>query len=314
MLQDITSLFRQAGFKVKKPVKIESNRFSYALKSTALDNWNFHAFYAFRQIQKKRKPLVKTFATIGSGNGVDALGAYFAFPKLENVVMTDINKNVIGLCEKNFSKNAVNKINSMAFEGFLCEPLIKNGINADLIYGNIPNVPDDSGKLFEGRNSSGFLERKHYGNIPKEFEDYYMVSIYALLKSAKKALAKNGTILLNFGGRVPFGLMPKMFKQNGYSFKEISCGFKMQTETMEMLLGYKKGEEQNGINFDFFEYNKSVNLLKKKRVQNPTNKIGGKKLKGMLAPFRLNSAQALKLFRKKQKIGHTVHLLAGNKE
>ncbi len=185
------------------------------------------------------------------------------------------------------------------------------GAKADVIYANIPNIPENPKKIFVGRNSSGFLDRSLYGDVPAEFEKYFMVSQYALLNSAKAALAKNGSVLVNFGGRVPYMLLPKMFETCGYGFEEVCCGFKMQTETREMLEGYKKGEEQYGIKFDFYKYGESVRFLASERIGNPTSKIPGDKLKKILEPFKVSSGDGLRLFRKGVAIGHTVHLLKG---
>jgi len=114
-----------------------------------------------------------------------------------------------------------------------------------------------------------------------------------------------------FGGRVPYELIPKLFKDTGYKSEEVCCGFKMQTETEEMLEGYSKGEAENGISFDFYRYEDSVKFLKSKKIADPTADIKGDALKEMLAPFKVSSKQALELFRKGAKIGHTVHVLSG---
>ena len=318
MPQDITRLFRDANIKTVKPILIESNEYSYTVKEETPDNWNFHAFYAFKKLQQERAQkglAVKTFATIGSGNGVDAIGAYHIFPGLETALMVDINRQVLGLCKNNFARNtdADSKgVHYDAIEGSLCQRLVDMQIKADLIYANIPNVPEEPGRIFIGRNSSGFLDRPLYGSVPEEFERHFMVSQYALLKSAKKALAKNGTLVVNFGGRAPYKLLPKMFKENGYRFSEVCCGFKKQTETEVMLLGYGKGEQEYGVEFDFYRYEAAMQLLQEKKINNPTDEIRGDKLKEILEPFKVSSAQSLELYRKGEKIGHTVHLLAGD--
>lgn len=317
MPQDITGLFRAAGIAAERPVRIETNEHSYTVKENPADNWNFHAFYAFKRLKlardAKSRP-TKIFATIGSGNGVDAIGASRIFGGLEKVMMTDIDGRVVGLCKENFSKNLGRKNQTLEFgaaEGFLCAPLIEAGVKADVIYANIPNIPENPRKVFVGRNSSGFFDRSLYGDVPEEFEKYLMVSQYAILKSAKKALAKGGDIVVNFGGRVPYGLIEKLFEKCGYGFGELCCGFKMQTETREMLEGYGKGEGQNGVEFDFYRHDESMRFLESKGIENPTSKIKGAKLKELLSSFRVSSKEGLNLFGRGAAIGHTVHLLRG---
>lgn len=318
MANDITNIFNATGIKAKRPIKVESNEFSYIVKENPHDNWNFFAFHAFREISNSRSKLnlpVKSFATIGSGNGVDALGAFYVFPKLESIFITDINSKVLGICEKNFSANLPKKKKAFRYdvlEGNLCEPLIEKGIKADVIYANIPNIPDDAENIFVGRNSSGFFDKAVHLAAPEEFQRYLMSLQYSFLMSAKKALAKDGVVVMNFGGRVPYKLIPKMFDSCGYNFKEICCGFKKQTEGEEMFPAYSKGEREYGVAFDFYLHDESLKLMDSMKISNPGAKISGEKLKEILAPFKITATEGLELFSKGKKIGHTVHLLSGS--
>ena len=61
--------------------------------------------------------------------------------EIETIVLTDINQAALEVSEKNLRSYSSGK-KVAALNGSLCQPLIEAGITVDLIYENLPNIPD----------------------------------------------------------------------------------------------------------------------------------------------------------------------------
>lgn len=125
---------------IAQSILLEEAPYTYPIKEKVWDNWLPFAYRAFSKIAQRRKN-IRSFATIGCGSGADAIGAYYAFPKLETIILSDIDELVSTLARENVLRNT-RSINVQALFGSLCAPLSNQDIHVDLIYENLPNIPD----------------------------------------------------------------------------------------------------------------------------------------------------------------------------
>src|SRR3989338_7768368 len=110
---DIAGMLEEGlSIKFPHPVEVIETGSTYPIKSEIWDNWFPFAYMAFRNLAKKLgdagRP-IKSFATIGTGGGADALGALFAFGSLDRIILTDINENVVPIARENVEKYASSK-------------------------------------------------------------------------------------------------------------------------------------------------------------------------------------------------------------
>ena len=136
---------------------------------------------------------------------------------------------------------------------------------------------------------------------------------YALLESAKPILNPDAAVVAAVGGRMPLEILEQLFGDSGYRLKELSVGFKPQSEALIDFIGYARFEQQYGVSFEFYRYGAGNKCLKRNGITNPCFTASGKEIKRLLHPYRVNATQALSLHRKGVTIGHTVHMLSARR-
>ena len=311
--QDVSSLFRESG--IEKHVVVTTNEHMYTLKDEIEDNWLFYTFSGFRELQKRLMQEGKTTkkaAIIGTGNGVDALGAYLLIDGIEELLITDIDPRVMEFSVENIRRNIPDdNLGVYTFVGDLCKPISERGLNVDMVYGNLPNLPSDSDDLSEGLKLSSLYRRENSGlSMPSYITGYLLEMQRLFLDSAKAILNPGGSVLPIIGGRVPYELFPRMFAEAGLNLEELCSGFKKQTEPDVVIPEYA-GAERDGIIFSFYPFAEAKEHLKKLGVANPTTKIDGMKLSSALRAYRVSAREALSLYREGIDLGHTVHFFRG---
>ncbi|MEK6876683.1 MAG: hypothetical protein AABX63_04675 [Nanoarchaeota archaeon] len=311
--QDVSELFRESG--INKKVVVATNEHMYTLKDDIEDNWLLYTFFGFRElnnrlIQEGKTP--KRVAIIGTGNGVDALGAYFIIDGIEELLITDIDPRIMEFSVENIQKNiSDDELGIYPFVGDLCKPISERGLNVNLVYGNLPNLPSDSNDLLEGLKLSSLYKRENSGlRMPSYITAYLLEMQMLFLDSAKAILNPGGSVLPIIGGRVPYELFPRMFAEAGLSLEELCSGFKRQTEPDIVILEYA-GAERDGIIFSFYPFTEAKEHLKKIGVANPTTRVDGMELSSALRDYRISAREALNLYREGIGVGHTVHFFRG---
>ncbi len=313
--QDITPLFHAVGLPLT--VHVSVNEHTYEVDSAhPQDNWLYPALKGFqimrdRLVREKKK--VRTFATIGTGQGVDAIGAYRLFHPA-HIVLTDIHPDVVPVALKNARKNIPHlSCTVRGYVGNLCEPLVQHGVVADIIYANLPNIPlAGSGSAFSGQLTSTFFDERWVAGCTQQLETYLLAVQHAFLVSAHDCLAPGGSVIVTLGGRVPLALVHKMFTDTGYVYQELVNYFKLQSQPEWVLGGYARAEEQHGVSFDFYRFDAAHASLQK---HFESASLTAAALKRLLQPFRVSATDALKRFvYHQERIGHVVQVIRGKKQ
>ncbi len=312
--QNVSSLFASVG--IKHPVIINTTEHTYEVNAVKpKNNWLYPAFKGFLKLRKKLpcgKSSTLTFASIGTGQGIDAIGAYHIFhPK--KIIITDIHPEVIPIAKNNFLKNTDHKTNFVAYVGNLCDPLSKNKIVADIIYANLPNIPFEGvGSNFGGQLTSTFFNEQWINNKSRILEKYLLSLQNAFLYSAWPNLSPRGSVIVNLGGRIPLQLIKKMFTDAGFKYEELFNTLKIQSQPEWVLGGYARAEEKYKVTFDFYRFDAAKSKYGKKLEK---ENLSANKLKKMLRPFRISATEGLKLLIYRQEtIGHLVQIIRGVKK
>ena len=304
---------------LNRPMHLLMNDHTYELSDDPKDNWIYHAWLGWLklrnalQLEKRQgwSDLVHTFATIGTGPGIDALQAAVVF-QANRIVMTDIQPSSVQIASQNFARNAMelldrSQIQYCALEGSLCAPLEQHDIRPDVLYMNLPNIPGGQmDAVMNGMCSSTFVADETIDSVPELYKNYLLGLQYLALKEAKNTLAQSGSAVVNLGGRIPSTVVQQLFDACGLHYRELSTSFKRQTQPEEVVTGYAEAEDRNGVTFDFYDYEHAQNLLSGDAHQFLESCDDWK---AMLEPAHCTAKQALEAWKGKKEVGHLVQVL-----
>lgn len=284
-------------------IRILLDRRMYSLKPELEDNWVWHAFRGFAMIESRlaaigRRP--RSFAAIGTGSGVDAIGAAHIFGALRRLVVTDVEEPLVRLAAANIRANIREEVKVEALTGDVCRPLIEAGAKLDVIYANLPNIPVTRGADIIDHGT--FYRPTADGTGDAALDRHLLWLQHHFLLSARHALAPNGMALMMIGGRFPYQMFDRLASAAGFAFEEVLCYFKRQTEAENVLSGYAAAE-RDGIEFDFYDFDAACATLR------GGEQLGGRALKEAIQPWRLSARDALQLMHRGKSIGHTLHFL-----
>lgn len=306
---DVSRLF--VGLPVTQPMLVQTNHHTYEFDPEPRNNWLYAAFQGFQQLQDlllKEGKQVQTFATIGTGSGVDAIGAHAIFHP-QQLILTDIHPLVIPVARQNtqrYLKQAASQTTVLALHGDLCEPLRQQALRADVIYANLPLIPFTGENLLDHMCTSTFVSPDLFSQVPGQYSKWLLGMVCVFLQDAKSVLPPGGSVVVNLGGRVPLELIQQLFMDCGYTYTELYTTCKQQTQPADVLPGFCQAEQRAGVEFDFYEYEAVQPFINRFSAH-----LSAKEIKQTLLPYRVSATAALKLYQQGKKIGHVVQVIRG---
>lgn len=263
---------------------------------------------AFKLIRENAGHDLESFASIGTGSGIDVLTG-IELLGASRVGFTDLLKSVVNAAAENIQKN-LKSANSVKLEygaGDLLQPLENGERRYDVIYENLPNVPlADNIKIEDKRNSGHYLE-KRVEVIPEFVHEQMLDLHYLALKQAQDYLAEKGAVYSTIGGRVPLRALIKLGELAGLSSEIFTYSWKVQAEPEDVISGYAAQEKAGLGPFHFY---RASDL--QKVFANVSVKESGKKafeIEKSLESSKLSAEEAYETFQKGEVIGHTVAVL-----
>ncbi len=194
---------------------------------------------------------VKTFCTVGTGSGLDALAAIEILdPSL--VLATDLQADVVDCALGNIRRNLALAGPTIRGEsGDLAEPVRRSRVRFDLIYENLPNIPLPAHlAIDDDQASSSYYENR--GDLPAEIEHDLLSLHYLMLLQSRSCLSEGGTILSSIGARRPLRSIFRMAERAGVTAEPLIYTWKIQSEAEEVIEGYAQHESRSGERFAFF--------------------------------------------------------------
>jgi hypothetical protein len=320
MIQSVETLFEfLRPYRAVRPRPgITLTEHSYLPKTTSpYSDWVVRvaipAFQAICDEMKGSQRSVRSFCTIGTGTGTDALAAIEIFNP-NNVVVTDIHPDVVAQAVLNIRKNlpTTHKISIEGISGPLCRPLMHRGMTFDLIYENLPNLEPTAGTdVLADTNAASFfpVEDISTTTIPTAIRQDLLSSHFICLKEAQPCLATGGTILCSIGGRRPVNSLLAMAHHAGYHARILTYTWKIQSEAELVIQGYAMAQQLTGVTFFFYPVDALRHIF-----DGLLPEIAGRHvvdIERALAPWALDADMALRSVRQGRSVGHTVAVLAG---
>lgn len=264
---------------------------------------------AFRLIASTRPPEARrSFCSIGTGAGVDALAAA-EFLEARRIGITDVHTDVVEAAAENIRANLLDpsRVEILAGTGDLLSPLAPHRPKFDVIYENLPNVPLASGEdVGTERVSSGFFPPRPEP-VPDAFRDNLLALHYVALLQARDFLAPGGVVLSMLGGRVRLAHFLDMAAAAGYRGSFLGYGWKVQNHAEEIVAGHLAWQKLGLGPFHFYP----VEDLERVFAGIDPAEAAGRALaiEKDLEPLRIDAAAGAEILARGKRLGHTYAVL-----
>jgi len=292
-------------------VTVRLNEHTYRPQYDLSNDWLSFAYRAFRSLRyllEKEDMEVKKFVSVGSGCGIDVLGAINILG-VQKIIALDIHPRVLPLIQANVVANLDKKV-SLELE--VRESDVLSGLatrdgKVDLIYENLPNLPlPENDGLLDGIKTSSFVDTSLY-SCPPIIQKHLLTLHFQCLIQARHYLAINGSVINSIGGRIPRYVLDETFHQAGYHAKVLVLGLKPQTEIEEVLPGYVLAENSSEVKFSFYRLDNFTSELPC-IIYGYSQNFDEQAFLASIEAYKVNATEALALYRKGIPIGHTVYM------
>ena len=236
--------------RVRRPIRLELTDDTYPLEPSPEQSWLPIAFRAFARLAGRGA--VRDVLILGTGNGLDALGAVEIFgPRM--LAVTDLTQESLFVARENVLSHLVDveeiELSFHAGDLLSCLPAESR---FDVVYENLPNIPATAEvELTLGTNSGRFYDATGV-TVPPPFDDYLLALHYRCLCASRRHMRAGGGVLTAIGGRMPTTVAFDLHRACGYLPELLAFDVKLQVEPQLVLPGYRCAEEQQGIEFRFY--------------------------------------------------------------
>ncbi len=304
-------------FQALRPLVVKTNRFTYAPSyppnERMQNTWLSIALEGIATLTTHRNGEIwKDLAVVGTGNGLDVVGiSRIVHPK--TILASDIHPISLQAARWNIANYVaedcrVAVMQSDLFEGY------PPGAAFDLIYENLPNIPDDN-ELFDGiRSASCFAPRAR--RDPTTFDRHLLTLHHDFLLQARTRLRDSGWIVGVIGGRIPVQLIHELFADAGYRSTVAAFGLKIQSEGDVVLPAYAAAEQETGVSFVYYHPLEACLAIAREMSQ-PDDLLAreayARALTERLRSLEIPSTEAARLHATGAAVCHTVYVMAAQR-
>jgi methylase of polypeptide subunit release factors len=231
-------------------VVLELTEDSYPLEPSPEESWLPIAFRAFARIGAAAP--VRDVLIIGTGNGVDALGAAEILDP-RSLTVTDLFESGLAVSRANVEAHLDDGAIDLAFHaGDLLAGVPPDRL-FDLVYENLPNIPARPGaQMARGTISGRFFEDDGL-EVPSPYGEYLLALHHRFLGEVRERVRPGGGVLTALGGRVPDQVLLGLHRGLGYAPELAAFDLKVQVEPMLVVPGYAREEERTGVEFRYYD-------------------------------------------------------------
>lgn len=316
--QNVTALFSSVGIETPQQITIQqSPGETYDLEPRPEDNWVYAALLGLKELNRRLEAegrACRHFITVGTGPGIDAIGAYHIFHP-DFIRVTDINERAAQIALENLRANLPkdSHVVSACSAGNLLEVDLKawdistQAPPVDVIYANLPNIPAKDVDTTSSKAAT-YVDEKLLKGCPENLDRYLLAFQYKFLQQAHEVLPQGGSAVIALGARVPYQTIRELFAAARLRLEELFATFKIQTQPEDVISGYANAENERAVTFTFYDYDQ---VLASGLLNKP---MTGEQMQQQLQPYALSSQQALVARQQGKRIGHIVSILRGIKE
>lgn len=237
--------------RVRRPVRLTLTDHSYPLEPAPEQSWLPVAFRAFAALRDRMA--VEDLLIVGTGNGLDALGAAEIFERLRTLTVTDLHPECVAVARDNVVAHLVDpEALTLAFHA----GDVLSGVRAEqrfsLVYENLPNLPAAPVvDLRRGRLAGRFFDATAL-EVPEPFGAYRLALHHRCLSEARPRLREGGGVLTAIGGRMPHEVAFDLHRACGYAPRLVAFDVKLQVEPELVVPPYRDAEAEHGLPFTYY--------------------------------------------------------------
>jgi hypothetical protein len=298
---------------VRRPVAIRLTDETYPLEPSPEQSWLPIAFRAFAALAAESP--VEDLLILGTGNGLDVLGAAETCPDLRRVVATDLHQACVDVARENVRANLVDAC-GVAWElhaGHLLDA-VPSERTFDLVYENLPNLPAPAPArpdLRRGTIGGRFYDAGDLA-VPEPFAAYRLALHHRCLCDARPRLHPGGGVLTALGGRVPLEVALDLHRASGYEPRLVVFDVKLQVEAQLVVPAYREAEERDGVALTFYA-GEAIALVANARAAG----LDGGALAAAVAPgldrLPMSATEAEARVRRGAPVAHSVLMICGRR-
>ena len=293
---------------VRRPITLELTQHSFPIERSAEQSWLALAFRAFSRLAGRMA--VRDLLIVGTGNGLDALGAVEIFD-LRSLAVTDLFEESLSVARRNVLSHLEDaseiEISFHAGDLLSCVPLEKPFC---LVYENLPSVRAAANMNLELGTIGGRFFNAPELSVPELFEKHQLALHYECLQQGRGRVRDRGGILTAIGGRIPLDTAFDLHRACGYLPELVIFDVKIQSEPHVILPEYCRLEKQHGVEFRFYapEARETVAEI---RLSGLEGKGLADAAQDELLRHAMTAHEAMDRCRRGQAVAHSVFMIFG---
>jgi hypothetical protein len=296
--------------RVRRPVRLGLSDPAYPLEPWAEEAWLAVAFRAFARLAAGRP--VRDVLIVGSGNGLDALGAIEIFD-LRSLTVTELYEQGLAVARENILAHVASEdapeLRFCAGDLLSCVPA---EASFDLVYENLPNIPATPDVELELGANSGRFFRAGDADVPEPFVDYLLVLHYQCLRQAWPQVRPGGGVLTAIGGRMPDDVVLELHRLCGYEPEVVAFDVKLQGEPQLVLPGYSRAETERGVAFTFYAAEAVETVASHRRAGLEGAELASA-VAGALPGLSMTASEAERRSGRGEQVAHSVLMVFGRR-
>jgi methylase of polypeptide subunit release factors len=293
---------------VRRPLRLRLTEHTYPLEPSPEESWLPIAFRAFARLAGRIA--VRDLLIVGTGNGLDALGAIEIFD-LRSLAVTDLVEESLSVSRENIVSNLEDEAElELGFHAGNLLSCVPSRARFDLVYENLPNLPATADvRLDRGTIGGRFFDATGL-IVPEPFGTYLLALHYRCLQDAREHVRAGGGVLTAIGGRMPDDVAFALHRACGYRPVLVAFDVKRQVEPELVLAGYSRVEEQEGIEFRYYAA-EAIDLVAGRRRSG----LDGQQLADAVAAdldrLTISAREAENRSRRGESVAHSVLMILG---
>ena len=294
--------------RVRRPVRLALTEASYPLEPAPELSWLPTAFRAFAAARERIG--VADLLIVGTGNGLDALGAAELLD-LRSLTLTDLHADAVAVARANVLAHLIDpgplRLGFHAGDLLACVPPDQR---FSLVYENLPNLPAPASTALRRGTIGGRFFDAAAGAVPAPFGAYRLALHHRLLLDARPRLHAGGGVLTAIGGRMPHAVAFDLHRACGYRPELVAFDLKLQVEPELVVPPYASAEAEEGVPFTFYAP-EVVALGADARAAGLDGQALADALAGELDRLALSAADAAARVARGEAVAHSVLMILG---
>jgi hypothetical protein len=293
---------------VRRPIVLTLSEHTYPLEPSLEQSWLPIAFRAFARLAA-RLP-IRDVLIVGTGNGLDAIGA-LEILDLRSLTITDLTEEGLAVSRENVLRHLESgarvDLHFHAGDLLACVPRERR---FGLVYENLPNIPAAAGVELElGVNSGRFFDTPT-DDVPPRFANALLALHHRCLRQARSRVRPGGGVLTAIGGRVPPEVAFDLHRSCGYDPELAAFDVKLQVEPGLVLPGYRRAEDETGVEFTFYS-GEAIEVVAAARRAGLEGQELADAVEGDLRRLAISTREADDRARRGDPVAHSVLLVFG---